>query len=342
MLATVSLSQSVITLCGTVTNATGSPVPGVSVKLQKKNLTAVSGPDGKYCINWNAGVSLRQGSIPPAPRCALSGKRLSVALSDGDRFNAGLFDLRGRTLWVITKPSWAAGRHEVTLPLNGFSHQSGILKVNVGPARYSFRVAECGGETFLFSDVKASETGRSLEKPVALLGTFPIQDTLVATGQGFARNNVIRSYVYLFVDTIDFSLGEPDTFSEARQQIVHRVNDYRATLALKRLIRNKSMDACVDTQAQLDFAANTAHSAFGHCKESAQNECPGWTGTNMLLIANTIVVSCLQMMWDEGPGTPYSAHGHYINMTNTAYSKIACGFYYDIASKTMWAAHDFF
>jgi uncharacterized protein YkwD len=50
----------------------------------------------------------------------------------------------------------------------------------------------------------------------------------------------------------------------------------------------------------------------------------------------------MQMMWDEGPGTPYSAHGHYINMTNTAYSRIACGFYYDRTAKTMWAAQDFF
>jgi hypothetical protein len=92
----------------------------------------------------------------------------------------------------------------------------------------------------------------------------------------------------------------------------------------------------------MDYTSNTAHSAFGHCKEGAQNECPGWNGSNMLLVANTILTSCMQMMWDEGPGTPYSAHGHYINMTNTAYSKMACGFYYNAAAKTMWAAQDFF
>jgi hypothetical protein len=45
-----------------------------------------------------------------------------------------------------------------------------------------------------------------------------------------------------------------------------------------------------------------------------------------------VVSQCLQQMFDEGPpptatcaGTCYEMHGHYINMTNTRYTKIACG-----------------
>jgi hypothetical protein len=218
--------------------------------------------------------------------------------------------------------------------------------------RYAFRFAGCGRGSFAFSQVKAPGAPQDLAKSDAPEGTLPILDTLVATGQGYTMNNKIRSYVYTFVDTIDFALGEADSFSEARQQIVHRVNDYRATLSLKRLMRNRSMDACVDTQAQMDYASGVAHSAFGHCKESAQDECPGWTGSNMLLVANTIIISCMQMMWDEGAplaGTPcgggtacYSQHGHYINMTNTDYSSMACGFYYNVAAKTMCGTQDFF
>jgi hypothetical protein len=341
-LVSSSSGQSVISLCGIVTNATGSPISGANIKLQKKNLTAVSAANGSYCINWTAGVSLRSGNVVRQRGCAVTGKKLTITLADGDRFSAALFDIRGKMLWSDIEPSWNAGSHEITLPVDKFSPLTGLLRVSAGETRFMFRFASCGRKSFVFSQVKTPGTSPSLAKAGETNGTLPILDTLVATGSGFAMNNAIRCYVYTFVDTIDFSLGEPDSFSEARQQIVHRVNDYRATLSLKRLVRYKAKDACIDTQAQTDFTSNTAHSAFGHCKESAQNECPGWNGPNMLIVANNILISCMQMMWDEGPGTPYSAHGHYINMTNTAYSRIACGFYYDRTAKTMWAAQDFF
>ena len=36
---------------------------------------------------------------------------------------------------------------------------------------------------------------------------------------------------------------------------------------------------------------------------------------------------CLAMMFAEGPGEAYSAHGHHINMTNAEHHSMACGFY---------------
>jgi hypothetical protein len=45
-------------------------------------------------------------------------------------------------------------------------------------------------------------------------------------------------------------------------------------------------------------------------------------------------------MWAEGPGTDYSMHGHYINMSNPQYTKVACG-YYTTAKGQVWAAQDF-
>ena len=193
--------------------------------------------------------------------------------------------------------------------------QTGLLLVSIGTIQYTFKFTKVGNGAFAFSKENTPVTNPVLHKHLEIAGTFPILDTLTATGHGFAMNNTICSYVYSFVDSIDFALGEPDSLSEARQQIVHRVNDYRATLGMKRLIRAKAQESCVDTEAQMDYANNKAHSAFGHCKEFAQNECPGWSGTKMLTIADNIITGCLQSMWDEGPGTPYSAHDHYINMS---------------------------
>ena len=46
---------------------------------------------------------------------------------------------------------------------------------------------------------------------------------------------------------------------------------------------------------------------------------------------------CLAQMWAEGPGQPFSAHGHYINMSSTSYTTVACGFY-QTPSGSWWAA----
>jgi hypothetical protein len=76
------------------------------------------------------------------------------------------------------------------------------------------------------------------------------------------------------------------------------------------------------------------HGAFGQCEEHAQNECPGWPSIV------DVIEGCLQLMWDEGPGEPYSAHGHYINMTDAAYSEGACGFH-TTPEGAVWAVQDF-
>ena len=46
------------------------------------------------------------------------------------------------------------------------------------------------------------------------------------------------------------------------------------------------------------------------------------------------------MMWDEGPGSDFSTHGHYINMSNPAYTQVACG-YYSKPDGRVWSVQDF-
>jgi hypothetical protein len=96
--------------------------------------------------------------------------------------------------------------------------------------------------------------------------------------------------------------------------------------------------------AEYDSTAPAAHAGFQAkiCSGgNAQDECPGWG-------SNTQVVSgCLQQMWDEGPppsssctGTCFNDHGHFINMTSTSNTKVACGFFTTPAGK-VWAVQNF-
>jgi hypothetical protein len=123
--------------------------------------------------------------------------------------------------------------------------------------------------------------------------------------------------------------------SDVEQLCVDTINMYRATLGLTPYTRWSAEETCADGQAQSDSQTGTAHGAFGKCTENAQNECPGWPTP-----ATTAITGCLQSMWNEGPGSDFNTHGHYINMSSTMYKQVACGFYTTAAGK-IWAVQDF-
>lgn len=124
-----------------------------------------------------------------------------------------------------------------------------------------------------------------------------------------------------------------DSYANFRQQCVNTINRYRATLNLPALKHWKNQESCVDNEAKSDSEVEKAHASMGRCGERAQNACPGWSSVQ------STVTDCLKDMWNEGPGEPYSAHGHYINMTGQ-YTQVACGFY-QTPSGEIWAIQNF-
>ncbi|MCC6848968.1 MAG: CAP domain-containing protein [Deltaproteobacteria bacterium] len=127
----------------------------------------------------------------------------------------------------------------------------------------------------------------------------------------------------------------PTGGADASQLCVDLINQYRATIGMGPLQRWTDQEGCAEDQGFADSASGTPHSAFGQCTEWAQNECPNWPGPPAAMIDD-----CLALMWAEGPGEPYSAHGHYINMTNPSYTKVACGFAV-LPNGRVWAVQDF-
>ncbi|WP_437588295.1 CAP domain-containing protein [Sorangium sp. So ce1000] len=119
------------------------------------------------------------------------------------------------------------------------------------------------------------------------------------------------------------------------QLCVDTINQHRATLGLPPLARWVEAESCSDKEAESDGNTGEAHGAFGSCDENAQNECPGWGGP-----PDEMIVPCLQLMWDEGPGEDFSTHGHYINMSNPRYTKVACGFH-TFSDGSVWAVQNF-
>ncbi|WP_437956571.1 CAP domain-containing protein [Sorangium sp. So ce119] len=129
--------------------------------------------------------------------------------------------------------------------------------------------------------------------------------------------------------------GGSDGATSAAQLCVDTINQHRATLGLPPLGRWTEAESCSDEECESDGNTGTAHGAFGACKERAQNECPGWPGPPESMIA-----SCLQLMWDEGPGEDFEKHGHYINMSNPEFTEVACGFH-TFPDGSVWAVQNF-
>ncbi len=137
---------------------------------------------------------------------------------------------------------------------------------------------------------------------------------------------------------VDTGAGDPgDPLGAARAQCVQLINMYRGTLSPPSPPLTQASlanETCVDGQAKADFTANTPHSAFGQCNESAQDECPGWPGPPA-----SINTGCLAQMWAEGP-PPAGQDNHWLNMENPQYTQVACGFY-QTPSGDWWTTQDF-
>jgi hypothetical protein len=146
------------------------------------------------------------------------------------------------------------------------------------------------------------------------------------------RMTMVLAMIFLF--TTCRGSDEHDPYEAERRSCVDRINEYRSTLGLSPYTRWAEAEACADSEAEQDSISGVPHSAFGQCDERAQNECPGWGSLDQ------IVDGCLQMMWDEGPGSDFNTHGHYINMSSADYTRAACGFFVT-DSGNVWSVQNF-
>jgi len=166
--------------------------------------------------------------------------------------------------------------------------------------------------------------------------------------------------------------GDGGDYEAVRQVCVDTINMYRGTRGLPPLMRaDAQREACSDEGAKYDGELNRgrpANQIEGHkstmnrsatCRTlgfGAQNACPNWTvgtRTGNPTLADAIK-RCLASMWAEGeppipvsecirdqtPGGCFLTHGHWINMTATNSTWVACGFYL-VGNGTYWMNQDF-
>jgi uncharacterized protein YkwD len=130
-------------------------------------------------------------------------------------------------------------------------------------------------------------------------------------------------------------------------ECVTQTNAYRAMNGKSALTESSQLETYAATGAMFDYENMMAHDHFtmtsGGGIAFAENECPGFDGWN---IANaggnmlSLMDMCLQAFYDEGPGSDYSTHGHYINMMGD-YGTLGCGIYEDSSSGDVTIVQDY-
>ena len=139
-----------------------------------------------------------------------------------------------------------------------------------------------------------------------------------------------------------------------REDCLAKINEYRATEDLEPLtLASEEKQTCADKQSADDLKSNKAHGHFGDCGEFAQNSGPNFNA-KWQKNATAVAEYYLKMMWEEekalvtsGERDPnksedYPYIGHYLNMKNTSYTKVACGITLSEDGKTGWFNVDFF
>ena len=139
-----------------------------------------------------------------------------------------------------------------------------------------------------------------------------------------------------------------------RDDCLAKINEYRATESLPPLsLASEEKQICAEEAAAADLAENSPHGHFGDCGEFAQNSGPNFN-TSWQKSASEVSAYYLKMMWEEekalvtsGERDPekkedYPYIGHYLNMKNTSYTKVACGIALSADGKKGWFNVNFY
>jgi hypothetical protein len=153
----------------------------------------------------------------------------------------------------------------------------------------------------------------------------------------------------------------PDDIAMLRQVCVDEINMYRAMLpSLKPLKRaTAAQETCSDSGAQMDGDSGEAHGSAraGLCTKvglGSEDTCPGWGvgGFSGNATITDALKQCLKQMWAEGEPPVsramcvqdlsgcFEKYGHYLNMSDSGVSSVACSFY-KMKNGEYWMNQDF-
>jgi hypothetical protein len=350
LVVVTSAWSQVVLLTGQVFELNAATVSGAGIVLQYTSLRTVTDADGKFVLEGVIGeeTSINHPDFRHEPLLRLNKNSIYISVQ-GMVQNTEIFlhNLQGKQIADIFSGQLGRGNHEFPLP----AHITGrtLLIVKLGSQTKTYQMAGNGWDVFISSFWQSREGETDV---LAKLHQTEDPESLVVSKEGYITRTFPLNQTWswpreiMYEDDLEVIVLYPvsgnDIYADSRQSCVDRVNGFRSTIGLPALDRWTEQENCVDAEARLDSESGRAHGAYGNCGEMSQNECPGWNSVEQT------IQGCIQSMWNEGPGPDgcaddpqcYQEHGHYINMTNTSITKVACGFYTTPGGK-VWAIQNF-
>jgi hypothetical protein len=107
-------------------------------------------------------------------------------------------------------------------------------------------------------------------------------------------------------------------------------NKYRAGGGVPAVTRSTQLETYADMGAQVDYNGSP-HQHFSSTSGGgiafAENECPHWDLSFGGGDEKALIAACIKAFFDEGPGSDFGTHGHYINLMNAQYRTLGCGIF---------------
>ena len=116
--------------------------------------------------------------------------------------------------------------------------------------------------------------------------------------------------------------GCGDPYGEARVDCVDAINADRATLKLPPYARWNAEESCTDGQAEADFESDDAAQRLREMRRARAGRVP-----RLARPARHDDHRVPRPDVGRGPRHHFATHGHYINMSSTAYTMVSCGYY---------------
>ena len=347
---TASVKAQVVLLTGRVFENNAAVVGQADVVLQHTSIRTVTDDEGNFTLEGVIGeeTPVNHPETGDGQSFRLQENIVCIIVyNKGQKAEITLHSLQGRQVSTLFKGNLIRGVHEFTMPV--LKTKQALLTVTLGTQVRVYRLIMTGGRIYLsrIHGNHGPESGvlmkmHQTEEPESLVVSkegyittiFPLNQTW-----SWPREIVYEDDLEII---ILFPVSGNDLYGDSRPSCVDRINGFRETVGLPPLERWTEQEMCVDAESFLDSESGRAHGAFGNCQEGAQNECPGWNSVDQ------VIQGCIQSMWNEGPGPEgcaddpqcYMEHGHYINMTSTSITKVACGFYKTTGGK-VWAIQNF-
>ncbi len=152
----------------------------------------------------------------------------------------------------------------------------------------------------------------------------------------------------------EYEQAQPFIDDGWRDECLKLANEYRATEGVAPLVlADDDVQYCTIQQAAADMEENKAHGHSRMCGIGAQNSGPNFS-TSWKKNATAAVQYYIKAMWEDekalvtsGERDPdkdedYQYIGHYLNMRNSAYTKLSCGIAISADGKKGWFNMNFY